>query len=209
MNGLIADYKKKRQKIKKRLREFKTLQKRGDEEIFAELCFCLMTPQSKASSCDRAVRILKVSRLLLRGGIRDIRKVLRGSVRFHNKKSSYLITARRLFTSAGTIDIKRILKKDAFTAREWLVKHVKGLGFKEASHFLRNIGMGDDLAILDVHILRNLKRYGVIRKIPASLTKDRYIAVEEKMRVFSERVKIPLPEIDLLFWSNQTGFIFK
>jgi len=38
---------------------------------------------------------------------------------------------------------------------EWLVKNLTGLGYKEAGHFLRNIGSGK-IAILDRHILRNL-----------------------------------------------------
>ena len=87
--------------------------------------------------------------------------------------------------------------------------NVKGLGYKEASHFLRNIGRGKNLAILDVHILRNLKRCGVIRKIPATLTKKTYLDTEERMRKLAANINIPLEELDLLFWSLETGFVFK
>jgi len=80
---------------------------------------------------------------------------------------------------------------------------------KEASHFLRNIGLGKDLAILDRHILKNLKEYGVINEIPKSITKKVYIAIEDKMREFSKRINIPMDELDLLFWSKETGIIFK
>ena len=66
---------------------------------------------------------------------------------------------------------------DGRDLRAWLVREVKGLGWKEASHFLRNIGFRD-LAILDRHILRNLRRHGVIRTIPASLPEKRYLAIE-------------------------------
>jgi len=55
--------------------------------------------------------------------------------------------------------------------REWLIRSIRGIGYKEASHFLRNIGLGENLAILDRHILKNLKFFGVIEEIPASLPK--------------------------------------
>ena len=70
--------------------------------------------------------------------------------------------------------------------------------------------MGSDIAILDRHILKNLKKYGVISKIPDSVgSRKIYITIEEKMRAFSKETGIPLDALDLLFWSMQTGFIFK
>jgi N-glycosylase/DNA lyase len=88
------------------------------------------------------------------------------------------------------------------------VVNVKGMGWKEASHFLRNIGYRD-LAILDRHILRNLKLHGVIRSYPASLTPKRYLAIEKAFERFASAVGIPMDELDLLFWSRETGTILK
>jgi N-glycosylase/DNA lyase len=94
--------------------------------------------------------------------------------------------------------------------REWLVKNVKGIGMKEAGHFIRNMGLSNNqLAILDVHILKNLKEFGIIEKIPKSLTKKEYLKIEDRMREFSKKIGIPLDELDLLLWSKETGFIFK
>ncbi len=86
---------------------------------------------------------------------------------------------------------------------------MKGLGYKEASHFLRNIGLGFDLAILDRHIMRNLLKYGVIDKIPECITKKCYLSLENEMKKFSDKIDIPLADLDLLFWSEETGEIFK
>ncbi len=80
---------------------------------------------------------------------------------------------------------------------------------KEASHFLRNMGFGEELAILDRHIVRNLLRYGAINQMPKNLGKKNYLLIEEKTLQFSKRIKIPLAELDLLFWSKETGKIFK
>ena len=92
--------------------------------------------------------------------------------------------------------------------REWLVKNVNGLGWKEASHFLRNIGVRG-LAILDRHIFKHLVRLHVIRAVPKSLTKKRYLTIEKKWHRFAKDIGISLDELDLLFWSMETGEIRK
>ena len=93
--------------------------------------------------------------------------------------------------------------------REWLVENVRGMSYKEASHFLRNIGQGEKLTILDRHILKNLKALNVIDKVPKSLSKKKYLEIEEKMMDFADRIKIPLDHLDLLLWYKETGEIFK
>src|SRR5438445_10756870 len=96
-----------------------------------------------------------------------------------------------------------------FKLREWLVENVKGFGYQEASHFLRNIGLGEGFAILDRHILRNLNRLGVIPEIPPTITKKRYLEIEEKLRRFAAEIGIPFADRELLVWSRETGWIFK
>lgn len=201
--GLISEYKKKKKLIKDRLKSFRNIHKLNHKEIFPELCFCLLTPQSNARYCDIAIRELKQNGLLLKGVSGLLRPVLKGKARFHNKKAAYIVNARKCF------DENMLRAKDILAVRERLVKNIKGLGYKEASHFLRNIGLGKDIAILDRHILKNLKLYGVIKTIPISLTPNIYLNIEGKARLFSEKIKIPLEELDLLFWSKETGEIFK
>ncbi len=210
MKRLAAEYEKRKKEIKNRLREFSNMRKAEDEDIFSELCFCILTPQSKAVYCDKAVKELKGSGLLFKGNQDTIKNILRGNVRFHNKKAAYLIGARDFFKTGAKLDIKSKLNvKNAFKAREWLARNIRGLGYKEASHFLRNIGLGKDIAIIDRHILKNLKKYGAIKHIPASINKNNYISMEQAMRSFSKRAGIPMEALDLLFWSQETGFMFK
>jgi N-glycosylase/DNA lyase len=132
-------------------------------------------------------------------------------VRFKFRKAEYICEARAKFSQSGTLSIKSIISgfSDPLKAREWLVENIKGLGYKEAGHFLRNIGFGDDLAILDRHILRNLKLFGVIDEIPKSMTKRAYLDIESRMRDFSKRLGIPMAELDLLLWYKEAGEIFK
>lgn len=209
MHDLVVDYKKRKKAIKKRLSEFEAAWEGSEEKVFSELCFCICTPQSKAIYCDKAISNLSGSGCLFKGSLEDIRVGLE-AVRFPNNKAKYILAARKLFTEAGQLKIRsRIDLKNNIETRDWLVKNVKGLGFKEASHFLRNIGQGKGLAILDVHILRNLLKYKVINKIPATISKRSYLDIEQVMKGFSKKTRIPLEELDLLFWSRQTGFIFK
>lgn len=202
-------YKDKKGEIENRLHDFKKIWERNDRKIFAELCFCILTPQSKAESCDGIIRKLEDSQLLFRGNINQIRPYLKNA-RFYKNKSRYLIAARRLFLNNGRIAIKnKIDIKNINRTREWLVNNVKGIGYKEASHFLRNIGFGNELAILDIHILRNLRNLGVVEDMPRTLTKRTYLTIEDRLKHFSDNVKIPMSHLDLLLWSSATKKIFK
>ncbi len=202
----------KKRAISSRLKEFKNLWAHGsDEDIFAELAFCLFTPQSKAKSCWVATERLKNQNLLFDGSADDIKKCLHRYVRFHNKKAEYLLKVRNLFIDNGVLSIKRKLNnfKDIFTCRDWLVKNIKGFGYKEASHFLRNIGFGDKIAILDRHILKNLHKLGIISNIPKTISRSKYLNIEKRMFEFADKNKIPLSHLDLLLWFKETGEIFK
>ncbi len=83
------------------------------------------------------------------------------------------------------------------------------MSFKEASHFLRNVGFGDDLAILDRHILRNMEKLGVIKEIPKTITPKKYKEMEVKLRKYTKKVGIPMDHMDLLLWYKEAGEIFK
>jgi N-glycosylase/DNA lyase len=199
-------------KIRSRLNDFKRIWKTGNEEdIFTELVFCILTPQSKAKSCDDAVGCLLERDLLLKGNKSQIAKELRGKVRFHNTKAKNIVEVRKLFSERGKLSIKKQIARfnNARETREWLVENIKGLGYKEASHFLRNIGKGENLAILDRHILKNLELLGVIEGIPTSLSKKKYLEIEKRMKEFAENVKIPMSHLDLLLWYKETGEVFK
>ncbi|OLD12726.1 MAG: DNA lyase [Crenarchaeota archaeon 13_1_40CM_2_52_14] len=203
-------YGEKRDAIQTRLNEFKQVLNRNDDDVFAELCFCLLTPQSSAKTCWAAVSRLKERSLLLKGEASEIQPQL-NDVRFGDSKARYIVEARATFSKDGKLFLKSHLSSFAnlFELREWMVENVRGLGYKEASHFLRNVGLGEEFAILDRHILRNLKRLDVISEVPVSITKKRYLEIEEKLRGFSREIRIPLADLDLLFWSRETGWIFK
>jgi len=209
MKKLLEHYKKNKRSIKNRLKDFENSYKKDDKHIFSELCFCLLTPQAEAVECDKAIEELKKTGLLFDGHPKAISPYLKAA-RFLNKKAEFIVNARGLFKKNGCFRIKDYIdEKDILKTRAWLAENIKGIGYKEASHFLRNVGFGRDLAILDVHILKNLKAYGVIEEIPKTLTKKEYLRIENKLRDFCKKINIPMDELDLLFWSKETGFVFK
>ena len=200
LEELKKSYETKKDLINQRLDDFK--KEKNDDELFAELAFCLLTPQSKAKLCWLSIEKLKEKGLLFSSSSTKIRPWIT-TVRFCDNKSRYIEEAQNKFPS-----VKEVLKKEPEQAREWLVENIKGYGYKEASHFLRNIGILD-FAILDRHILKNLKKYGVIKEIPKSLTPKKYFEIEKRMKEFSAIIGISLAELDLLFWSQETGEVFK
>jgi N-glycosylase/DNA lyase len=194
--------------IEARLQDFSRIwETASDEELFRELVFCLLTPQSKARTCWRAVERLEKKCMISDAGPEEITSELVG-VRFNLRKGEYICLARSAFRSKS---LRETLAgfSGAAPAREWLVQNVKGLGYKEASHFLRNIGLGGDLAILDRHILKNLALLGVIEEVPSSPTKKMYLEIERRMTAFSAQAKIPMGHLDLLLWYKEAGEVFK
>ena len=198
-------------RIEERIAVFRKLWKHGSEEdIFTELVFCLLTPQTKARQGEKAINLLREKNLLFQGSPPELSEHL-NIVRFRYRKAEYVVRARDMFTRDGTIILKSLLKKHKTheNMREFLVASVKGFGMKEASHFLRNIGLGENLAILDRHILKNLARAGCIDGIPDSITPRLYLEIEEKMRDLSVELAIPIEHMDFVLWFMETGDIFK
>ncbi len=207
---ILGLYKKIKPEIVNRISEFRKIWKDADNNaLFTELAFCLFTPQSSARQCWRAVNILLEKDLLFSGDWDSISREI-NIVRFRNNKAKYLVEARDKFCGCDT-GLRECLdlNADQFEKRAWLVKNVKGMGFKEASHFMRNIGIGDKLAILDRHILKNMKLLGVIDEIPESISEKVYLQLEKKLSEFSARSRIPMEHLDFVLWYKEAGEVFK
>lgn len=205
-------YREKKAEIRKRLDEFKDIWKKGtNKDIHVELSFCILTPQSKAKNAWKAITELREMGVLFGGDTEEITPYL-NIVRFKNNKAKYLVELREQMKNVeGDIITKDFFStfKDVYEMREWIVKNIKGMSYKEASHFLRNVGFGEEIAILDRHILRNLVRLGVIEEIPKTITEKKYKEIEKDFQVYCEEVGISMGEMDLLLWYLEAGEIFK
>ncbi len=205
------DYARVKPLIENRLREFEAVWRDwSDEALFAELSFCLFTPQSKAKSCWAAVCSLVERDLLLCRKPARISANMSG-VRFHRNKGRYVVEAQKLFTNNGELRVRKTLERlgGPREIREWLVANVIGMNYKEASHFLRNVGKGSELAILDRHILRNMVALGALDELPRSIPPKAYLALEKGFMALAKRLGIPPDHLDMLLWYRAAGEVFK
>ena len=205
---ILKIYKEIKEGIEKAIKGYKKAWKGTEKEVFAEMAFCILTPQSK--NAWQAITTLVENGLLYNGNPEEIVDFL-NIVRFKNNKSRYLVELRELMTKDGKLQPKKILSEigDTFEKRKWILKNIKGMGLKEANHVLRNLGFGENIAILDRHILRNLKALNVISEIPKTITEKKYYEIEEKMKEYSKFSKIKMDELDLVLWYKEAGEIFK
>ena len=189
--------------IDKRVKEFKSLGKQSSSELFKELCFCILTANFSAE------RSMKIQEQLGSDFLALSRKQLAGELkrlghRFPNTRANYIVNVRKyapsLKSTISSFDDER-------NARGWLVENIKGLGYKEASHFLRNIGY-ENLAIIDFHIVDLLCRYNLIER-PKTLTRGKYLEIENLLRSIAVDAGLTLAELDLYLWYLETGKVLK
>ncbi len=201
--AVVAAHRERAAQIAERLNEFNAV---PSSEWFYELCFCLCTPQSKAIHAAKVVEKLKALDFWKHGA--DPTELLSNPehyIRFHNVKAKNLLQLR---TQYGDIQRSLLETHDSVALRATLVHQVRGMGMKEASHFLRNIGHRE-LAIIDRHVLKHLYRCGVIDDMRHPSTVRRYEEIEQQWKHFASDIRIPIDELDLVFWSMETSFILK
>jgi len=210
-------YREKEDEIKERIREFRGLEQASEERIFQELAFVTLTSQTEAEKAWKATEKLDRKNLLIDGSREEIRDILEGeNIRYSEDKASYIVE-NRSFLMQPTLDkpekglkLKRqIWGKEPEKSREWLVENIKGLSWKGASHFLRNVGRGKDFAIISGHIVRKMHQLGLLKEPDFPDGREEYMEYEEKLREFSGKIDIPLEELDFVLWSMGTGEVFK
>lgn len=210
MELLKEIYETHKEEIDNKLEEFRSNFYLGDEQLFGEMVFCMLTPQTKAHAGWNATLSLLGSMALFSNddAIPDI--LSKSGVRFHKNKTRYILENRGKFYPNTKLIISKYFEKydSILEIRNALKEDVKGWGYKEASHFLRNIGFGKDLAILDRHILRTLVSHNVIPEIPKNLNKE-YLNIEQRMIQFSNDMGIPQDAMDLVIWYSVNGEFFK
>ena len=189
-------------RINERVIDFINMGKSRNDSLFIELCFCILTANTSAEMG------IKTQRTIMNGFIKYPEEKLRDELkaakyRFYNKRAAYIIDARHIRKN-----IKRLISEnDHFSFREYLVNNVKGVGYKEASHFLRNIGIFD-FAILDKHILKLMKDYGYINDIKLNTRKD-YLEKEKIFNAIASTYGMEPGILDLYLWQIATGKILK
>lgn len=193
--------------VDERMDEFRMVHQMDSFKWYEELVYCLLTAFSSALMGQKCVDALCCDNVLIEGSEDDIKKCLIDTGhRFPNKRAEFIFNTQHLAPV-----IKEIILgfSDSKIAREWLVKNIKGLGWKEASHYLRNIGYFD-LAIIDRHIINNLREYKIIDIDPRKgLTRKRYLSIEKTLNIIAKETGLLPGELDLYLWYRKTGKVLK
>ncbi len=190
-----------REKVEFRLREFEELGKA--DTWFSEMCFCLLTANWKAKPAIKIQNELGTSGFLNLSNQKLAQFLKEKGHRFWSQRAERICKARE------HINVKEKLKgKNSAEAREWLVENIKGLGYKEASHFLRNVGYSD-LAILDRHILQLMREHSYISSVLQGLSKKRYLEIEKIFKEIAATLNMSAAELDLYMWYLKTSEVLK
>lgn len=172
-----------------------------EEKVWQELVYCLCTPQTKAVNALKAVEYINRDM-----NVAEISNILRRcGVRFHVKKARYIYEAGKIFPM---IYHRLKVGGNIRDLRDFLVGNVKGFGFKEASHFLRNIGF-EDVAIIDRHIMRYMAANRLTEKKIKSMTKNAYLSLENRFIEHARKIGLSPALLDLLIWAYAVGRVLK
>ena len=207
MDNLINDIEKLKKSntkniINRKINEFKQIDKKSNDQLFNEMCFCILTANYNA---EKTIRIQNEMGNNFCEGSKEVlcNKLKQFGHRFPNARADYIMCSRMYKNNLTRV----VSNSDYKIIREWIVKNIKGLGLKEASHFLRNIGF-DDYAIIDFHIIDLLVKYDIIKR-PKSITKNKYLEIEEILRQIAKKTNLTLAKLDLYLWYMETGKILK
>jgi N-glycosylase/DNA lyase len=213
VEAIHATHQARRKEIRARLREFREVWNTGsDGRLWEELVYCIFTAGASARMGLRAVDAIRP--LLKQGAAEAMTSALvkARAYRYPNARPAYIVTTRDYLQQSFAMRLRDRLNgfRDPLERRDWLAKEprIKGLGYKEASHFLRNIGF-KGYGILDKHILRCLSELGWIESPKPPTTRSRYLDIESRMQESAKQLQIDFDELDLVLWSMKTGEVLK
>ena len=211
IDNIINAHAERRREIRGRLAEFAAIGKHGsDTNLLEEMVYCFFTGGCSARMGLNALEAVKP--ILLTGDQAEFATALNGVHRYPNARARYVVASRDFLREHCDLKLRKKLRSFdcMFERRDWLVreKGIKGLGYKEASHYLRNIGF-KGYAILDKHVLNCLAELKIIDDPKPPNTRRKYLTVEEKLKQLTVMTQIDFDELDLVLWSMKTGVILK
>jgi N-glycosylase/DNA lyase len=166
---------------------------KNQEDIFYNLCFAICAPQTTFKSNRKVINEL-IQRDFYNKDINfEDLKIIIKPVRFL-RKAEYLLKAKKEFNIIFNKTFDNDLSEQE--KRKWLIVNVKGIGYKAASHFLRNLG-AEDLAIIDTHIIKFMC-------IENFLQKD-YLKVESNFRNIAKENNLTISGLDAYVWKLRSN----
>lgn len=198
---------------------------RSEKKLLAELALCILSSQEKYEVALAMIKKMRKQDILrvpvnkkeLRAIKSEIKHTIKKPVafkfnnqkyerrlRFGEKKANYITdTIENIYLN--NLTIKNILNQSESIqdARRIIMDYSIGLGPKQASMFLRNIGYYEDFAILDKHVIEYMNLMGLINKREASFSSiSLYQEVEMKLKTYADSYNVSLFHLDLGIWTT-------
>ena len=185
-------------------------EKYREDDLWRELVFCILGSRVRFEAVHAAVERMDSMYLLSQPWRNtgfdqyeeDIVTALSGGYPFYRIRANHIRrAAEHLYTSRGSILKLLDSAGDVRSVRRVLVAEVAGLGPKQASLFLRNIGYAKHIAILDVHVLTYLNRVGLTDTLLKSVsTLSQYEVLEDSFIEHAYTFGYSPDQFDLAVW---------
>jgi N-glycosylase/DNA lyase len=178
------------------------------KDVWRHLLFCILSSQVKTSSAVRAThRVLSevpfFDEKIATSDVYDRAKNILGRehvrYRFPDHRSRNIAHSWFAFAQMEH-DLYNYLESfnNEAAAREWITQLFPGLGLKQASMFLRDIGYSFRLCIVDTHILWYCSCLGHPSERP--ITRKKYVEVEDFVLRQSDNLGVSPNVFDTVVW---------
>ncbi|MCK5602274.1 hypothetical protein KAR91_10405 [Candidatus Pacearchaeota archaeon] len=198
--------------------------KMREQDIWTELIACILGSQVSYEHAKSALAHLKEMGLLNAKEIvinpliyeksisQELSKPLYRPKRANGLGRKYrypIIRARHIcqttlsvYNSGNSLKLMLHRARDEKSVRNTIMKYCKGIGPKQASLFLRNIGFGTNLAIIDTHIFNFMKHKNLITEsIDNIKSKYDYFNIEKDFIQYAESKNVSPGNLDLAIWA--------
>ena len=185
----------------------------SEEDLWRELITCILGSQVPNWMGVAAARQLDEQGLVVPCGNFDVERIasaLRAPIesphgprryRFPNSKARHIVAAHRAVCQQYG-DLRSLVSDSSpDECRRRLVESVPGVGLKQASLFLRNVGISSGFAILDTHVVRYMREVGLVGILPRSITPEMYYVLESVLSRYADQLGRPVGHVDRAIWA--------
>jgi len=198
---------------------------RSENKLLSELVLCILSSQEKYEVALAMMKSLRKENILRipknKSEFREIKSEIETTLknpvcfksnekeysrrlRFFVKKAEYIIdTLENIYLN--NLTIKGILKqKDCIQeTRMNIISYSCGLGPKQASMFLRNIGYHSEFAVLDKHVIDYMRIMGLTCVSDNNFSNiSAYQKIETKLKSYADAYNVNLLHLDLAIWTT-------
>ncbi len=198
---------------------------KSETNLLSELVLCILSSQEKYEVALAAIKSLRKKNVLripkCKSDFKEIKSQIKGTLknpvhfkfnekdcsrrlRFFAKKGTYIInTLENIYLNDLTIT-EILNQKDCIQeTRKNIIYYTFGLGPKQASMFLRNIGYHSEFAILDKHVIDYMRIMGLTRLSAVNFSSmASYQEIETKLKSYAATHNVNLLHLDLAIWTT-------